>query len=47
MRDAIGDLPSLDPDVTDITDEERAKLFPEYETKRAAGLAISKWHYPP
>lgn len=47
MRDAIGDLPSLDPDVTDITDEERAKLFPEYETKRAVGLAISKWHYPP
>lgn len=47
MRDAIGDLPSLDPDVTDISDEERARLFPDYEKKKAAGLAVSKWHYPP
>lgn len=47
MRDAIGDLPSLDPDVTDISDEARKKLFPDYEKKKAAGLAISKWHYPP
>nr|DAG76879.1 MAG TPA: Cytosine specific methyltransferase [Caudoviricetes sp.] len=47
MRDAIGDLPSLDPDVTDIPEEERLKLFPDYYTKRAAGLAVSKWHYPP
>lgn len=47
MRDAIGDLPSLDPDVTDISDKERATLFPDYEKKRQAGLAISKWHYPP
>ncbi|MBE6625513.1 MAG: DNA cytosine methyltransferase [Ruminococcaceae bacterium] len=47
MRDAIGDLPSLDPDVTDITEEERKKLFPDYEKKRLEGLAISKWHYPP
>lgn len=47
MRDAIGDLPSLDPDVTDISEEERIALFPDYEKKRQAGLAISKWHYPP
>ena len=47
MRDAIGDLPSLDPDVTDISDEERKTLFPHFEEKRAAGLAVSKWHYPP
>ncbi len=47
LRDAIGDLPSLDPDVTDISEEERQKLFPDYEKKRAAGLAVSKWHYPP
>lgn len=47
LRDAIGDLPSLDPDVTDITEEERKKLFPDYEKKKAAGLAVSRWHYPP
>lgn len=47
MRDAIGDLPSLDPDVTDITEEERLKLFPDFYRKKAEGLKISKWHFPP
>lgn len=47
MRDAIGDLPSLDPNVTDISYEELVKLFPDYEKKKMEGLAISKWHYPP
>ena len=47
MRDAIGDLPSLDPDVTDISEEERIKLFPDYYKKREAGMKVSKWHYPP
>lgn len=43
----IGDLPSLDPDVTDISEEERIKLFPDYYKKREAGMKVSKWHYPP
>ena len=47
MRDAIGDLPSLDPDVTDISEEERVKLFPDYYIKKERGLAVSKWHFPP
>ena len=47
MRDAIGDLPSLDPDVTDITEKQREELFPDFEKKKEAGLAISKWHFPP
>ena len=47
MRDAIGDLPSLDPYVTDLSDEERNKLFPDFEKKRQAGLAVSPWHCPP
>lgn len=47
MRDVIGDLPSLDPDVTDISEEERLKLFPRYYEKREAGIKVSKWHYPP
>lgn len=47
MRDAIGSLPSLDPDVTDITEDERLRLFPEYYKKREEGLKVSKWHYPP
>lgn len=47
MRDAIGDLPSLDPYVTDITEEQRMELFPEFEKKKNIGLAVSPWHYPP
>lgn len=47
MRMAIGDLPSLDPNVTDITEEERLELFPNYYQKLKEGLAVSKWHYPP
>ena len=47
MRDAIGDLPSLDPDITDISEAELLKMFPDFNKKKAAGLAVSKWHYPP
>lgn len=47
MRDVIGDLPSLDPNVTDISPEERLKMFPDYEEKKAKGLSVSKWHFPP
>ncbi|MBR3030789.1 MAG: DNA cytosine methyltransferase [Bacteroidales bacterium] len=47
MRDAIGDLPSLDPNITDISEAELLAMFPDYYKKRNAGLAVSKWHYPP
>ena len=47
MRDAIGNLPSLDPDVIDLSETDRKKVFPDYDKKRTAGLAVSKWHYPP
>jgi len=47
MRDAIGDLPSLDPDVTDVSETTKLELFPEYYEKKARGLAVSPWHYPP
>lgn len=47
MRESIGDLPSLDPNVTDISKEELNTLFPDYEKKKKEGLKVSKWHYPP
>jgi len=46
LRQAIGDLPSLDPLLREGL-EFTLEKFPDYETKRQAGLAISKWHYPP
>ena len=44
MKEAIGNLPSLDPC---LRDEDERWRFPEYEQKRLEGLKISKWHYPP
>lgn len=44
MREAIGDLPSLDPCLREETERWR---FPDYEAKRLEGLKVSKWHTPP
>ena len=44
MKEAIGNLPSLDPC---LRDEDERWRFPEYEQKRLEGLKISKWHRPP
>ena len=46
LKEAIGDLPSLDPYLREGLSETLTR-FPEYEEKRKAGLEISKWHYPP
>ena len=47
MRDAIGDLPMLDPYVKDVDDSEREKMFPHYAERKNIALAISPWHNPP
>lgn len=47
LRDAIGDIPEIDPFVRDIPLEEFHKLFPHYEEKRKRALSISKWNIPP
>ena len=47
MRDVIGDLPSIDPYITDVTDDVRHSIFPEFENKRIKGASISPWHCPP
>lgn len=46
LQDAIGNLPSLDPLLREGL-ELTLQKFPDFEEKRAAGLEISKWHYPP
>lgn len=46
LREAIGELPSLDPYLRDGM-KKTLEIFPDFEKKKAAGLAISKWHYPP
>lgn len=46
LRDAIGDLPSLDPMLREGL-EFTLRKFPDFQKKKEAGAAISKWHYPP
>ena len=47
MRDAIGDIPPLDPFVTDVSDEELLEMFPHFYERKAEALKISQWHNPP
>lgn len=47
LRDAIGNLPMLDPYVTDITDDKRKELFPHFYERKEQALNISHWHNPP
>jgi len=46
LYEAIGSIPSLDPKLRDGMDVTIEK-FPNYEKRRDAALAISKWHFPP
>ena len=47
LEEAIGNLPSLDPYIYDLTEEENKRIFPHFEEKKEEGLKVSKWHYPP
>lgn len=47
MRDAIGHLPTLDPFVRDVSEEELLQMFPQYYEREKTALAISPWHFPP
>lgn len=47
LEEAIGNLPSLDPELYDLSYEEQLRIFPDYENKKKKALEISKWHYPP
>ena len=47
LRDAIGDLPSLDPEISDYPIEKTLEVFPEFLKKKEKALSISKWFYPP
>ena len=42
LKEAIGDLPSLDPE---IREKDYKNFFKDYEYKRQRGLEVSKWHY--
>ncbi len=47
LADAIWDLPSLDPFVKDVSEDELLELFPDYHAKIEEGKKVSPWHFPP
>lgn len=47
LADAIGNLPSVDPFVKDISEAELIELFPDYYRKLEAAKKVSPWHFPP
>ncbi|MBP3292014.1 MAG: DNA cytosine methyltransferase, partial [Clostridia bacterium] len=47
LEQSIGDLPSLDPEIKDVSEKKLLEIFPDFYKKKAAGLKISKWFYPP
>lgn len=47
MRDAIGNLPLLDPYITDVSEQELLTMFPHYYERKDIASAISCWHVPP
>lgn len=47
LEKAIGHLPQLDPEITDVSEEELLKIFPDFYKKKEECLKISKWYNPP
>lgn len=47
IEKAIGDLPSLDPFVSDVSKDELLAMFPGYYKKKEAAERVSPWHRPP
>lgn len=47
MRDAIGDIPDIDPYIKDVSEEELLQIFPDFYIKKERALKISRWNNPP
>ena len=47
LEEAFKNVPSLDPEIYDVTYDEQIKLFPDFEKKKQEALKISKYHKPP
>ena len=47
MKDAIGNLPPLDPFITDVDKNEMLEIVPHYYERAEQAKKISKWHIPP
>ena len=47
LKKVIGNLPSLDPLIYDVSYKKHLEIFPDYEKKVIEARKLSKWHTPP
>ena len=47
MKDAIGNIPIIDPYVDDVSEQELLQMFPHYYEREKVALSISPWNIPP
>ena len=47
LLETIGNIPILDPLISDVTYDVQLKFFPKFEERMSDALSISKWHKPP
>jgi DNA (cytosine-5)-methyltransferase 1 len=47
LKEAIGKLPTLDPEIIGFSDKEIIEIFPKFHENKIKAAKISKWFYPP
>lgn len=47
LENTIGDIPTIDPFISDVTEKELLQIFPKYYIRKERALKISKWNTPP
>lgn len=47
LENTIGDIPTIDPFISDITEKELLQIFPKFYIRKERALKISKWNIPP
>lgn len=47
LENTIGDIPTIDPFISDVTEKELLQIFPKFYIRKERALKISKWNIPP
>lgn len=47
LENTIGNIPTIDPFISDITEKELLQIFPNFYARKEKALKISKWNIPP
>ena len=47
LENTIGNIPTIDPFIKDVTEKELLQIFPNFYNRKEKALKISKWNIPP